>query len=321
VLALCGVACVLPRRWSHRLGRRLGALAYLLSKRSRNVAHENLRRFLGVDAAEAARIAKASMRQAGASIFDLARAPRLTRLLVRRDIEVPEATWQAINAIRRQGKGAVFAGSHFGNWELGSLSGPFSALPQQTVIVRPIPNPWVDRLLKYLRGCTGQQVVHREGAAMECMQRVRDGEICLITFDLAVPPDAGAEAVDFFGVPSFTTVGVGYVAAMTGAPVYLAYFEPIGGCRYRFVLKGPIEAPERPQLRQCAVEITKAVSLALEEAIRECPYAWAWWMKRWKIRPDGSDPADWPDYSLEVRWFWPQGTQPRRDRDRLASGS
>lgn len=309
---LSGLFSILPRGVAHALGRRMGRWAYFLSPRSRNVAKENLQLMLGVDAAGAARIAERSMRLAGAAFSDLLRAPRMRRLLARRDVEIPEETWQAIDGIRRGARGAVFAASHFGNWEFANLCGPYSALPQQTVVIRPIPNPLLHRYLAWCRGRTGQRLILRNMATTEAFHLVREGGICVITFDLPVPPDSGAVPVEFFGRPTYTTLGVGYVAAVTGAPVYLAHFEPMGGCRYRFVLTGPLQAAAGETLRATATETTRNVSRALESCIRARPEAWAWWLKRWKVRPDGAR-GGWPSYSVEVSWHWPRGTAPRRD--------
>jgi len=311
-LVLSCIFSVLPRGWSHALGRRMGRWAYFLSARSRRVAKENLRLMLGVDGREASRIAERSMRLAGAAFSDLLRAPRMRRAIARRDVEIPEQTWQAIDAIRRGARGAVFAASHFGNWEFANLCGPFSALPQQTVVIRPIPNPVLHRYLAWCRQRISQRLMLRNMATTEAFHHVRAGGICVITFDLPVPPDSGAVPVDFFRRPTYTTLGVGYVAAMAGAPVYLVHFEPIGGKRYRFVLKGPLDAPPAATLRETAAATTRNVSAALEACIRAHPEAWAWWLKRWKVRPDGVREG-WPGYSVEVSWHWPRGTKPRRD--------
>jgi KDO2-lipid IV(A) lauroyltransferase len=315
VLILVGIFCALPRPWAHWLGRRLGGLAFLAGGRARRVATENLRLRLGLDAAAARRVGLASMRNAGAALADLLRAPRVRRLVVRRDVEIPDATWRRLDRIRREKRGAVIATAHLGNWEFANLACPYSALPPATVIVRPLPNPWLNKIIAWLRGCTGQKLLHRQGAATECMHRVRKGEVVVITFDLAVPPDSGARAVDFFGLPTFTTVAVGYVAAMARAPVYLSYFLPLGGARYRFVIDGPLEAPLGDTLPETAAETTRRVSAALEAAIRATPEAWAWWLKRWRIRPEGTPKtgAGYPSYSVDERWLWPHGTNPRRD--------
>ena len=308
----CLLFCLLPRPWSHRVGRRIGFWAYYISKRSRNVALENLQSLLGLDRDEARRVAKASLKMAGASISDMLRAPRMTRRVVRRDIEVPNAARATLETLRRSGQGAILAASHFGNWELGNLVWPLLGVPAATVIVRPVPNPLLNALLLRLRGWTGQRVIHRTGAVKRCIRGVRQGEIVMITVDVPVPPDAGAVPVDFFGLPTFTTLAAGYVAAATGRPLYIAYLLPLGKQRYRVVLEGPFEAAPEEPAREAALALTRRVSAALEEAIRGYPEAWAWWQKRWRIRPEGAE-GGFPSYSIDERWTWPDGTSPRQD--------
>lgn len=312
-LVLVGLACLMPRWMAHRVGRRLGGLAYLVSPRLRGVALENLTTRLGLDPAHARRVARSSLRQAGASLADLLRAPCAKQALVRRDVEVPEETWKAVRAIREDGRGAVFAMPHYGNREWANLSAPFSTLPRQTVVVRAPANPWLHRLVARLRTRTGQRIQPLEGAAERCVECVRDGEICAIPFDRVVPPDSGAAPVEFFGLPTFTTIAVGYAAAMTKAPVYLAYHLPIGGCRYRFVLKGPFDAPRSLSARDTAVETTRNVARALEQVIRDYPEAWAWWLERWRVRPKGAE-GDYPSYAVDQEKIWPVDAAPGQGR-------
>lgn len=311
-LPFCLLFCLLPRPWSHHVGRRLGFYAYYISKRSRNVALENLQSLLGLDRAEARRVARASLKQAGASISDMLRGPRVTRRTVQREIEIPAAARAKLEAIRDSKKGAVVASSHFGNWEMGNLVWPLLGVPAATVIVRPVPNPLLNALLLRLRGATGQRIIHRTGAVKRLIRGARQGEIVMVTIDVPVPPDAGAVPVDFFGLPTFTTLAAGYVAATTGAPLYLAHLLPLGGSRYRVILEGPIEAPDAESAREAALVLTRRVTERLEEAIRDYPEAWAWWQKRWRIRPEGAE-GGFPSYSIDERHTWPEGTRPRQD--------
>lgn len=311
-LPFCLLFNLLPRPWSHHVGRRLGLYAYYLSKRSRNVALENLQSLLLLERAEARRVARESLKQAGASISDMLRAPRVTRRTVQRDIEIPNAARAKLEAIRDSGAGAVVASSHFGNWEMGNLVWPLLGVPAATLIVRPVPNPLLNRLLLRLRAATGQRIIHRTGAVKRLIRGVRQGEVAMITIDVPVPPDAGAVPVDFFGLPTFTTLAAGYVAAATGAPLFMAHLLPLGGPRYRVILEGPIEAPGEGSARETALALTQRVSERLEEAIRAYPEAWAWWQKRWRIRPEGAH-GGFPSYSIDERHTWPEGTRPRQD--------
>lgn len=315
ILFAVGFFSLLPRTWAWRVGRQLGAWSYAFGTRAKRVAHENLELVLGVSPEEARDHARESMKNFGAAMADLLRAPRMSEALAVKYVEIPKDTLDKVKELRESGRGAVIAGSHFGNWEFGNLAGAYTRLPPKTVVMRPVANPLVNRVLFKLRGWTGTQLITRAGAGMEAVQLVRDGGIMVIPFDVPVPPDVGAAAVDFFGLPTFTTVAVGYVAALARAPVYLVYFEPLGIGRYRSVMRGPLEAPIGETLRETAIETTERVSRALEEAIREQPQNWAWWLKRWKIRPAGAT-AGWPSYSVDETAYSSGARRAKRDKSK-----
>jgi len=291
--------CLLPRALAHFLGRHMGGFAYFISTRSRRTAIENLKLRLGVADGAARRIARISMGQAGAAIVDLLRAPRITRRVAERDLEVTPETRSLIEEMR--GKPAVLASGHLGNWEFGSLCFPLLAGSTSLVIVRPPRYPHVARLFAALRGWTGQKIVHRAGAMLRAHAHLRAGGCLSIIFDVTVPPQAGAVAVDFFGVDTYTTIAPGYLAARTGTPLVFCCAKPVGWHRYRLVLRR-IEVPKAATTRETALALTRKLSHELEASIREQPESWAWWLKRWNIRPEGASGA-WPSYSTPETRF------------------
>ena len=305
VLVLSLLFCLLPRARAHKLGRRFGHLLYLLSARSRNVALENLRQRLHLGEDEARRVAVASHRVAGAAVADMLRAPRLSRKIVQRDVEIPDATRERLEAVRG-GAGVVFACSHFGNWEFANLCWPLLGGTPATLVVRPLPNPVLNAMLFRLRGWTGQEIISRRGAMRRCIRRVREGGAVAITIDLPAAPGAAAEPIDFFDLPAYTTVVAGYCAAVAGVPAYLSHMLPIGKQRYRFILKGPFTAPAGAARRAAAATLTRELSRALEAAVHDYPEGWAWWLKRWRIRPEGAA-GTFPSYAVDERWLHPDG--------------
>jgi KDO2-lipid IV(A) lauroyltransferase len=305
LLLVSGLFCIVPRGWAHLEGRWLGGLAYFLSTRSRRTALENLRLRLGVEGEAARRIAAESMALAGAAIVDMLRAPRMTRRIVDRDLEIPPEARATIAELGSSPRGAVFACCHLGNWEFLNLCCPFFAGGRPTsIVVRPPPYPFVGRLLMWYRGRTGQKVLHRARAVLGSYALVREGAGIAMVFDVSVPPQAGAEPVEFFGVPTYTTLAPAHLAALTGASLLLCYAQPLGKQRrYRLVMER-IESPPGATVRETALALTRQLSRTLEAAIRARPEAWAWWLKRWNIRPDGA-PGEWPSYATSEKWFRP----------------
>ena len=305
-----GLCWLLPRPWAHGVGRRLGGLAFDWSRRSRETALENLRLRLGVEGERAKRIGRASLMQAGAALMDLIRAPRITRRIVRRDLAIPEETRRCIDALRTSEKGGVLAGCHVGNWEFLNLAWPYLADPMM-VIVRPPRRPFFRFLVDRLRAATGERIIHRTGGVRKCLRHVQRGGIAGIPFDLPVPPEAGARLCDLLGVETYTTMAPGYIAAKAGVPLYLLYTHPIGQQRYRLMLE-PIEVDPALSPREAGHAAMQRLSFALERVIRDYPEGWAWWLKRWSIRPDGAPPEEWPAYSHHESHFL-SGGMTRRD--------
>jgi len=304
--------CALPRRWAHAVGRYLGGRAYRYARRERRVALENVRLALGLEGQEAEHVARAAFKVAGATIVDLLRAPRFTMDRFRRDIEIDPSAQRALASVLSAERGAIFAVSHCGNWELLNLAFPLLDAGACKVIARPFPNPRLTKVFTRLRGATGQEVIHRWAAAIHCLRGLRKGVHAAIVVDVAVPPEAGAVLVDFFGIPAYTTNLIGMLAAKTGAPVYLSWMEPLVGARYRLVARGPIPVPEQGDTHERALAVTQAVIGELEAAVRAKPEIWAWWMKRWRIRPADAT-VTYPSYATDERWLWPAGAGPRRD--------
>src|SRR5206468_1272935 len=55
---------------------------------------------------------------------------------------------------RQAGRGVLFAAAHLGNWELSAFAHALLAEPMYTV-VRPLDNPFLDRLVEGRRGLSG----------------------------------------------------------------------------------------------------------------------------------------------------------------------
>ncbi len=274
--------CVLPRRWAHWLGCGLGYGAFCIHERTRLRTLKNLTERLGVDPDEAHRLAIVSLKECGTTLIDLLRAPRVSRRVVRRTIEVTAETEATLEGIRSEKRGYVLAASHFGNWEFTSLAWPHLGMPDTTVVVRPVTNPLLNRILERWRGWTGNRVIPRRNAVRTCVRHVRRGLSVAILIDIPVPVQSGTTPVDFFGAPAATTLAPGYVAAVTGAPVYMVYLLPVGKGRYRLSVQGPVEVEAGKTHRETAISYAWRLSEMLEDAIRERPDAWAWWLRRWR---------------------------------------
>ena len=60
----------------------------------------------------------------------------------------------------RAGRGVLFATAHLGNWELSAFSHALLETPM-SVVVRPLDNPLIDRLVERRRTLSGNRLIDK----------------------------------------------------------------------------------------------------------------------------------------------------------------
>ena len=184
---------------------------------------------------------------------------------------------------RRAGKGVLIATAHFGNWELSAFAHAFLSAPMH-VVVRPIDNAPIDRMVEARRALSGNHIITKTDAARGILRALKANEAVGILIDQNTMPGEGV-FVDFFGKQACATSAFVKLAQHSGAAVvpgyalwseekqkYTLYFEP------SVEMTGDVQAD------------TQHVHACLEAAIRKHPDQWLWLHRRWKTRPPGEPP-------------------------------
>lgn len=184
---------------------------------------------------------------------------------------------------KRQGRGVLFATAHLGNWELSAFAHGLMAEPMN-VVVRPLDNPLIDRLVEHRRTLSGNRIIEKKEAARAILKALDRNEAVGILIDQNSGLDQGV-FVDFFGIPACASVGLARLAAHSGARV-IPGFALWSEKENRYVLRfhAPIE------MSGDAARDTARLQAMLEGVIREHPSQWLWIHRRWKTRPPGEPP-------------------------------
>jgi Kdo2-lipid IVA lauroyltransferase/acyltransferase len=187
---------------------------------------------------------------------------------------------QYFEEARRQGRGVLFATAHLGNWELSAYAHALLAEPMN-VVVRPLDNPWIDRLVERRRGLSGNRLIFKKDFARSILKALEANEAVGILVDQNASTDAGT-FVDFFGANACASTGLAKLAAHSGATV-IPGFALWSRQERRYVLHfyPPIPISGDP------VRDTQAIQSQLEETIHLYPDQWLWIHRRWKTRPPG----------------------------------
>jgi KDO2-lipid IV(A) lauroyltransferase len=276
------LAVVASLRWTplpiaSRLGRLYAGLLDRAIPRLRRVARANLA--FALPTATPDPIIDGVFRSIGRILLTFARFPSIHRDTVGDWIRC-EGMEHYDEAIRA-GRGVLFATAHLGNWELSAFAHALLRAPMH-VVVRPLDNPLIDRMVERRRSLTGNHPISKKDFARSILKALAANQAVGILVDQNVTPESGV-FVEFFGVPACAATGLAKLAAHSGAAV-IPGFALWSEAEQRYVLRfyPPVA------ITGDAARDTQALQSKLEEVIRESPDQWLWIHRRWKTRPPGA---------------------------------
>jgi len=265
------------RSAAERLARGYVRLLDRAMPRLRRVAYGNLQ--MALPDADAKQITDGVYRSIARLLVAFARFPQITRESVSEWIRYEG--FENYEEAKRRGKGVLFATAHLGNWELSAFAHALMAEPMN-VVVRPLDNARIDRLVESRRTLSGNRVIEKKDAARGILKALGRNEAVGILIDQNSNLNEGV-FVDFFGTPACANAAFAKIAARTGAAVIPGFALWLESER-RYVLKFyPIV-----EMTGDVVDDTFRIQNVLERVIREYPDQWLWIHRRWKTRPPGS---------------------------------
>jgi KDO2-lipid IV(A) lauroyltransferase len=275
----------LPRPLSRAFAIFLAQFVYILHVRLRQVGMRNLEMaFPEKSRKERARILRGEFRSLGRQLAEMSQFPKYTLENVD-DVVVYDGLENYQEAYARK-KGVLFLTAHFGGWELSafvhSLHGHWIH-----VVMRPMDNPYVDRLVQSYRTMHGNKMVDKDDFVRGLLAAMKSGEAVGILMDTNMTPPQGI-FVDFFGIAACTASGLARIALRTDAavvPGFTIWDESTGKYRLRFdpaltlIRTGDLEADIHAN--------TQMFTKVIEDYVRKYPEQWLWVHRRWKTRPQG----------------------------------
>ena len=261
------------------IGRTFGAAAHVLLAAPRRLAVTHVgMAFPELDLAARRRIVRATFVHAGTSFAELA----LFEKVARRPGYIRLEGAAALDAALAQGRGAIVATGHVGNWELLAAWAAAIGYPI-TVVVRRVHEVRFHALIVGFRAAAGVEILVRDDprfvtAVSEALKRNR-AVAMLIDQDT----NAAGVFVPFFGRPAHTPAGAAVLALRARVPVVTAFIErrADGG---HVVRVAPVPSDVR-RGRDGVRELTARLTAAIEAQIRRSPPEWVWWHERWRRQP------------------------------------
>jgi Kdo2-lipid IVA lauroyltransferase/acyltransferase len=276
---------ILPRPLSRAFAIAIAQLFYLFHVRLRRVGMRNLAMaFPEKSEAERARILRGVFTSLGRQLSEVCRFPKYTIDNVD-DVVVYDGLENYERAYAR-GKGVLFVTAHFGAWELSAFAHSLHG-HWLHVVMRPMDNEYLDRLIQGYRTMYGNKTVGKDDFVRGLLAAMKAGEVVGILMDTNMTPPQGV-FVDFFGIPACTASGLARIALRTDAAVVPGFTIWDDSLRkYRLRFDPAVELVRTGDLEADIVANTQKFTKVIEDYVRKYPEQWLWVHRRWKTRPEG----------------------------------
>ena len=272
---------ILPRRAVLFLGARAGDFIYYCVPVRKKITLENLRSAFPdtseKDIRVAARQAYRNLAMNGLEHLCIS-ALKKEDLLRIVDLENEDVMQRAFAA----GKGVIFIGGHFGNWEYMGGAVLAKGYPL-TYVVAGIANPYIDEMVNNHRRKMGAEILYK-GVSIRSVLRTLRGNGGMV---MLMDQDAGRNGVfvNFFNKPCSAPRGPALFALKTGAAmVFVSSVRQKEGRITAVFEEVEIDYQRGPSEENIHAVMQRGTTL-LEKYVRRYPGQWFWFHRRWKTRP------------------------------------
>jgi KDO2-lipid IV(A) lauroyltransferase len=281
---LLKIVGALPRPLARAAGISIAWTVYLLHGKLRRVGMRNLElAFPDKSRGERKKILRGVFTSLGRQVAEVCLFPKYTRENVSK-IVVYEGFENFERALAR-GKGVLFLTAHLGAWELSAFAHSLYGHPLK-IVMRPLDNPYLDRMTRAYRTIHGNKTVDKD-FARGLIAALRKGETVGVLMDTNMIASQGV-FVAFFGMKACTASGAARVALKTDAAVVPGFtiWDPVLQ-KYRLRFDPAVELIRTNNNDADVVANTAKFTKVIEEYVRRYPDQWLWVHRRWKTRPEG----------------------------------
>lgn len=264
------------------LGRILGNLYYLLIKKQRRRAIEQMMPALHVSESEAKKIVRASFVNLARNVLDILYMPNLNERNLDRYIEIDHL--ERMRDALAEGHGVVVLTGHVGTWEWLSAAFSLNGMPV-TAIAKQQPNAEYSRVLDDLRATIHVEIFTRGTSELLSAGRaLKKGKILGFLADQDGGP--GGAFIEFLGRTASTPMGPAVFSKRFNAPVLPAFILRQPNGRHKVMIGEVMHFVDSGDADKDLFDFTVKMTKILERVILDNPTQWLWFQKRWNTPPE-----------------------------------
>ena len=278
-IALSRLVRTLGLKLSRRLSYLLAAFFYFIVPIRKKTVKENLRKaFPEFSKTRINKIAFGSYKSFCITLVEILYLPGISKAELKSSV-----TYDDIPLIKNkynEGKGLIFLGAHYGNWEYIALTVALYLEIPITVIVKSQRNTLVTNWLDNMRVKWGNKIVPLGISIRQVYKELKEKRIVAMVADQRGPSDG--IRINFMGRKASVFAGPALLALKTGAPIMFGVTIRQPDFSYKTVIEfiNTEDLPEEEELK--VAELSQRHASVLEKYIRQFPEQWFWMHKRWK---------------------------------------
>ncbi len=279
LIGLMYLLSLLPFKIQLFLGRNIGRLAMRIMKKRQVTIRRNLELcFPSMDEAEREAIVKSNIDNTGIALFETAMAWFWPDRRVNKHVTIKGM--EHVEALEKQGKGALMVAVHTMNLELGARA--FGIKKSGMGVYRPNNNPCFDYFQYKGRSRSNRTLIDRKDVR-RMLEALNSGERVWYAPDHDYGKRRSTFAPFFAVEKACTTTGTSLLVDETDCAIVPFTMVRGDDGHYTLTLREPVEGFPKGEPTEAAIFINKIV----EESIMACPSQYMWLHRRFKTRPEG----------------------------------
>ncbi|MBF0564547.1 MAG: lysophospholipid acyltransferase family protein [Nitrospirae bacterium] len=285
VRVLFFVADLLPSKVIKALSALLGRLLYELVPKRRRIALENLRyAFAGKSEGELKALALESFRAFFLNFLEVIKQRRVLLAgdaaeKLERNTAGVSALFEKAREIHDKSGGCIFVTPHLGNWELLPYVSSIAGI-QMVVVVRPMDNPYLERLIYAKRSQSGQLFIAKKNSLFALQKTLMQGKSVGLLPDQST---AKGVYVNYFGRPATATPVPAMLSTLYKRPiVVVACCRTKDANRFTGYVSDPIYPGEYKSEKAEILRLTRELTGEMERVVAMFPGQYLWMHNRWK---------------------------------------